>query len=106
MITLREHENIGPEAFRDRLASDPSGVLLDVRTEAEFRSERIPNAINIDVTDNGFAEAIDSLDKDKTYYVYCRSGGRSNHACMFMTTQGLKTINLLGGISSWRGEVI
>jgi rhodanese-related sulfurtransferase len=106
MVVAKQHENVAQDTFRARMAEDASAVLLDVRTQAEFRSERIPDAINIDVTDDGFAESIAALDKNKTYYVYCRSGGRSNHACAIMTAQGLTAINLLGGISCWRGEVI
>ena len=50
---------------------------------------------------------LNELDKDKHYYVYCKSGGRSAQACAIMKQLGFKrTYNLLGGITSWRGEII
>ncbi|HCQ29697.1 MAG TPA: rhodanese-like domain-containing protein, partial [Flavobacteriales bacterium] len=41
-----------------------------------------------------------------SYYVYCRSGGRSASACGAMASIGFpKLYNLAGGIMSWSGEV-
>ena len=42
------------------------------------------------------------LDKSHTYYVYCRSGKRSHHACMKMQKQGLKVFDMEGGILNWK----
>ena len=50
---------------------------------------------------------IQSMDKSKNYYVYCRSGGRSSSACGLLESQGFaNTFNLLGGMMSWDGEVV
>jgi rhodanese-related sulfurtransferase len=47
------------------------------------------------------------LDKSKNYYVYCRSGARSEQACHLMSQMGFEnTFNLLGGIMQWQGEVV
>jgi rhodanese-related sulfurtransferase len=53
-----------------------------------------------------FIHDIESMDKSKTYYVYCRSGGRSFQACMLMQAKGFNTYNLAGGMLSWTGEVV
>ena len=90
------------------LTEQPQAVVLDVRTEEEFESGYIPNAINIDIQmGNIFIDEINTLDKNKSYYVYCRSGARSAQAVQLMRDLGFnETYNLLGGILDWKGEVV
>jgi rhodanese-related sulfurtransferase len=103
--TSRPYEDLYSREFQRKLAEDPNGILLDVRTPEEFGSERIPESVNVDVMDSSFIEKISSLDKTKTYFVYCRSGGRSGQACAIMAKQGFKVYNLAGGITAWTGEI-
>ena len=104
MKTLTKYENLYSHEFEQKLKENPDAILLDVRTVAEFQSERIPNAINMDIMKSDFLEKIGELDKTKTYLVYCRSGARSGQACGYMSGEGLTTFNLAGGIINWRGE--
>lgn len=82
-------------------------VILDVRTDEEVASGKIPNSINIDIyKGQGFVYQVEELDKNKTYFVYCRSGARSAQACSIMNQLGFeKTYNLLGGIMQWEGPI-
>jgi rhodanese-related sulfurtransferase len=100
--------NLEQDDWRDQLNKDANAVILDVRTEDEFSEGIIPGAINIDIyKGQGFIYAIEELDKSKSYYVYCRSGGRSGQACSIMSQLGFeKAYNLLGGIMNWEGEVV
>lgn len=83
--------------------SDKSVVLLDVRTPAEFASGHIAGATNIDFESGNFENDIASLDKSKSYAVYCRSGNRSGQATALMAKAGFKSIfNLDGGIINWQ----
>jgi rhodanese-related sulfurtransferase len=102
--TTGSFENLKNREFQNRILANPSSVVLDVRTEAEFESGRIPNSININVMDSSFMKSISTLDKSKTYFVYCRSGGRSRSACSILSQQGFEVYNLDGGISGWTGE--
>ena len=90
------------------LSEQTEAVVLDVRTEEEFESGYIPNAINIDWRMGpGFIDQINTLDKKKHYYVYCRSGVRSEQAVQYMRDLGFNnTFNLLGGILNWEGKVV
>jgi len=94
--------------WKSKLQQDSNAVVLDVRTEDEVAEGIIPNAINADIY--GGQEFIDTLkhfDKDKHYFVYCKSGGRSAQACAIMKQMGFKkAYNLVGGITSYTGEII
>ena len=106
MKKVIKYENLDSGVFEQKLNEHLNAILVDVRTAAEFQRERIPNAINIDVMSAGFLKQIATLDKTKTYFVYCRSGGRSGHACNVMSNEGLTVFNLSGGISNWLGNTI
>lgn len=82
--------------------ADSSVVVIDVRTAGEYAAGHIANATNIDVESGMFEQQIASLDKSKTYAVYCHSGRRSANAASIMSKAGFtKIYNLDGGITSW-----
>lgn len=91
----------------NQLKEDENAVILDVRTAAEVAEGKIPNTLHIDIyKGQGFVYEVDALDKSKSFYVYCRSGGRSSQACNIMNQLGFeKTYNLLGGFNEWTGDV-
>ncbi len=94
------------EDWREQLSKDDNAVILDVRTEEEVEDGYIPKAKNLDIyKGQEFIDEVDKLDKDKNYYVYCRSGKRSAQACTIMDQKGFQnTYNLIGGFSEWKGE--
>lgn len=101
----KAYQDLGSRDFEAKCKED-NGVLLDVRTRGEYSQGYIPGAKLIDISSPGFTEAVDKLDKTKSYYVYCRSGGRSGSACNVMTKMGFEKVhNLSGGIMSWHGPV-
>jgi rhodanese-related sulfurtransferase len=87
------------------LNEDKNSVLIDVRTFGENKSLRIPNSILIDIHKPNFLDQIEILDRSKSYFVYCRSGGRSHSAYKQMKNMGFeKVYNLKGGIINWHGQ--
>ena len=80
-----------------------SGVVtLDVRTPGEFMTGHIEGAQNIDFESGSFKSDIESLDKNGTYAVYCRSGNRSGQAVAIMHEAGFHNVyNLEGGVIDW-----
>ena len=101
-------EDLTQEEWTEQLAKDANAVILDVRTDNEVADGIIPNAIHIDIyKGQEFINEIEELDKDKSYYVYCRSGNRSGQACNIMEQLGFEnTFNLEGGMLEWTGDVI
>ena len=77
-------------------------VTLDVRTPGEFNEGHIEGALLVDFQSGNFENEIASLDKSKTYAVYCRSGNRSGQAVKVMSEAGFTNIyNLNGGVIDW-----
>lgn len=76
--------------------------VIDVRTRAEFSGGGLPNAKNIDLQSPDFVNRLRKLPKDKTYFVYCRSGFRSKNAVQQMMAEGLDAYSLSGGLMAWK----
>lgn len=99
--------NLAQEQWWQQYQEDTNAVIIDVRTDEEVEESSIPNSIHIDIyKGQGFLDEVSALDKNKNYYVYCKSGGRSNQACLLMGQLGFEnTFNLLGGITEWTGPI-
>ena len=97
------YQDVDAAAFKKLMQENQSVVVLDVRTPAEVAQGSIQGAVNIDVKALDFQDKINTLDKDQTYLVYCRSGRRSSAACQMMQNAGFKSLyNLQGGILAWQ----
>src|SRR5688500_7607118 len=94
-------KSLTPQEFKENLA-DSNAILIDVRTPEEVAQGVIPGAINIDIKDSTFTSKINALEKDKSYFVYCKAGVRSENAATQMEQLGFKNISVLdGGIVGW-----
>lgn len=95
-------KSLTPQEYKQAIQNDPSAIVLDVRQPQEYKMGHIKGAILINVLDEPlFEQEIKKLDKNKTYYLYCRSGKRSNKAALKMQKMGFKVWELKGGIKSW-----
>lgn len=93
---------LAAKAFNEKAKTTKDAVILDVRTPEEFAAGYIDKAINIDFYNDGFADEVKKLDKSKSYFVYCKAGGRSASAAELMRKAGFtKVYDLDGGITSW-----
>lgn len=80
-------------------------VLIDVRTPEEFASGHLENAVNMNYFDSDFDVQLKTLDKNKTVYLYCKSGRRSANAAEKLEDMGfVKIYDLEGGILSWQAK--
>ncbi len=101
-------ENLSNAAWIEKTAQDTNKVILDVRTDEEVAEGIIPGAIQLDIfKPQEFMDAIQAMDQDKNYYVYCRAGSRSAQACQIMEQSGFSNLfNLAGGYSNWDGDSV
>ena len=76
-------------------------IILDVRTQSEYDSGHILNAVLIPVAE--LADRLGELDRTKAILVYCRSGSRSAQASQILVNNGfLQVYNLEGGLVAWQ----
>ena len=101
-VFSKSYEDLKGPDFKKK-CEESSGVLIDVRTPGEVAAGTIAGSMHIDIMSPGFTAKINQLDKDKSYFLFCRSGNRSGKACEYMTGQGFKAYNLAGGIGEWPG---
>lgn len=81
-------------------------VLLDVRTKEEYESGHIPHSINLPLGDIGSSSISILPDKSQMILVYCRSGNRSRQASEKLVKLGYTSVVEIGGINSWKGEIV
>ncbi|MBK9285758.1 MAG: rhodanese-like domain-containing protein [Sphingobacteriaceae bacterium] len=95
--------NVNSEQFRTELKSNKNAVLIDLRTNDELKSKgKIKGATQIDFFEAGAEKKLLSLDKNKTYLLYCAGGGRSGDAAELMLKNGFKSLyNLENGFGEW-----
>lgn len=98
----KKHPNVvNNEVLEAKLESDI--VILDVREEAEYAFNHIPNAISIPMGE--LDSRINELNKDDEIYVVCRTGSRSDLAAQKLAESGFtKVINVVPGMSEWSGK--
>ena len=74
------------------------GVIIDVRTKQEYDNGHLKlTDAQYDFLNGDFQNQIDSFDKSKTYYLYCRSGNRSGQAARIMQKEGFENVYNIGG---------
>lgn len=73
--------------------------LIDVREPDEYVAGHVPGAKLIPLATVPVRTS--ELDKTKTQYVICKSGGRSAQAAQFLIEQGFAAINIAGGTMAW-----
>ena len=107
-IAAPMHAECGPakqvsvEEAAKMLGEKKEIVVLDIRTEAEFKTGHIAGAKNIDFQAADFAQKISELDKSKTYLVHCAGGGRSGRSMEVFAAQKFPSIlHLNEGFKAW-----
>ena len=99
--------DLSPSEFSKQLKETENPTILDVRTPGEFAEGHIQNALNIDWNGASFDVQVSKLDKNKTVFVYCLSGGRSGSAANQLRSNGFKNVlELDGGMMAWRSAAL
>jgi rhodanese-related sulfurtransferase len=101
-------ENLSQAEWRKRLSESTDAVIIDVRTPEEWEEGIVPGAKKLNIFNAPvFMAEIETMERDKEYFMYCRSGGRSGQAGQIMASKGFdKVYNLNGGMMEWEGELI
>lgn len=93
-------KNISASEFQQQQEQQP-GVIIDVRTQEEWDEGHLAEAdLHYNLLNGNFEAQLDSLDKDETYYLYCRSGNRSGKAAELMIENGFANVYNIGGFQN------
>jgi rhodanese-related sulfurtransferase len=84
--------NVEAEKVLAVLKADPKIVVIDIRTPEEFEAGHLEKATNIDFQAETFKAELAKLDKEKTYLMHCRSGGRSTASLPVWKELGFKRV--------------
>lgn len=102
IVQLQKPILLSPNEFQKQIGNTSEIQLIDVRTPEEYSEGRLTGAKNININSEDFAKQIETLDKEKPVYLYCRSGGRSGRAAKLLVDMGFTQIyDLDGGITAW-----
>jgi rhodanese-related sulfurtransferase len=89
----------------EKLVTTGKGILLDVRTENEFKNGHIANAGQLNFYASDFRSRLLLLPKDQPIYIYCLTGSRSRSAAQLLVQNGYTNVyNLQRGIMEWNQQ--
>ena len=95
-------EDLGVAEFRNKLDATPKAILIDLRTAEEVQKGMIERAEMVDFYADNFEDQMGDFDREKTYFIYCASGGRSGETLEVMKKLGfIRVYNLSEGYKGW-----
>ncbi|MDP3088235.1 MAG: cyclic nucleotide-binding domain-containing protein [Methylotenera sp.] len=95
-IELLKAPLISQISLKDAEAKVATGaVWADVRLPSEYKYDHIAGAINLPL--NEIRNLASTLDRSKTYILYCQTGRRSAAAAFVLVQSGVKAFVLAGG---------
>ena len=95
--------DITPQQAQQRMQSDDSVQLLDVRESLEYEICNLGGHL---IPLGELADRTDELDGSREIIVHCKMGGRSSKAVQLLRDKGFANVfNLRGGITAWSEQV-
>ncbi|HZJ88838.1 MAG TPA: rhodanese-like domain-containing protein [Sphaerochaeta sp.] len=88
------------------LMDEQTVIIVDVRSDLEYRGGHIQGAINLPVEEIGSSMPDLLPDQEALILLYCRSGSRSGQAARKLVELGYTNIYDFGGISAWGDELV
>lgn len=85
-----------------RYAGKEGCILIDLRSEEEYRAGHIPGAVNIP-----YEELAEQKEHIRKYllFLYCDRGNTSLLAARDLDQEGFRVVNIGGGILRYRGRI-
>lgn len=100
------YRSVSMKEAMEMMEKETNYIILDVRTEGEYKAGHIPGAILLPNETIGSEQPSQLPDKEQLILVYCRSGNRSKQASAKLAKLDYTNIVEIGGISSWPGEIV
>ena len=100
------YEQISPAEAKEIMDAQKDYIIIDARTDEEFREGHISGAIMIPEYEIAKRAEKELPDKDALILVYCRSGRRSKIASEELVKLGYTNVKEFGGIIDWPYEIV
>lgn len=100
------YHKISAEEAKQKMDSGDALIIVDVRTEEEFKTGHIKGAIVIPNESISIEQPTLLPDKNATILVYCRSGNRSKQAADKLVEMGYTQIYDFGGLLEWPYDTV
>ena len=97
-------KSISTDELNEKVVAGDELHIIDVREDDEVATGMIPGAKHMPLGE--LPERTAELDPQKQYYLVCQAGGRSAKAAEHLESNGFQSVNVDGGMSSWRGEKV
>lgn len=94
------YQQISPQEAKEIMDTEENVIILDVRTQEEYNSGHIKNAVCLP-NEEILGEPEILPDKTQQILVYCRSGNRSKQAAGKLADMGYEKVLEFGGILDW-----
>lgn len=99
------YQTLSAEKAMERMEANPEILIVDVRTEEEYKEGHIPGAILIPNEGITVDKPGALPDLDAEIFVYCRSGRRSKEAAEKLVNLGYTNVYDIGGVIDWPYEL-
>lgn len=91
-----------PDVLLTAIQQGKGLVIVDVRSEAEFKSGHVPGAIHIPFWSAFTTDKLTKLDKDEMVILYCAHGPRAGVAKLALSWAGFNDLRYLAGyMTAW-----
>ncbi len=104
--SVNGYEQITREQAKHLMDTEMDYIIIDARTEEEFREGHIEGAILIPEYEIAERAEKELPHKDQLILVYCRSGRRSKIAAQALADSGYTNVKEFGGIIDWQYGIV
>lgn len=95
-------ESITIDELKEKILDSDPIHIVDVRTDEETAMGVIPGAETIPM--NQVPDELNHFNKDETYYIICKVGGRSVQVVQYLEQNDIHAVNVEGGMDAWGDE--
>ncbi|MDK9865615.1 MULTISPECIES: rhodanese-like domain-containing protein [Staphylococcus] len=95
-------ESITIDELKEKILDSDPIHIVDVRTDEETAMGVIPGAEKIPM--NQVPDELNHFNKDETYYIICKVGGRSAQVVQYLEQDDIHAVNVEGGMDAWGDE--
>jgi len=103
-VSQIEENSIEAKDLMKKIIKKDELIILDIRSEEEYKKEHLANSINIPFVN--FQEKVSSLQKDKTYILLDDDYAESSILAMKLLFENniSNVFYVIGGFSSWKAQ--